>query len=145
MSRAKQLLHSLVDEFKNIDVPGLKDAVKQGSMQRNGVSEQTIEIASTQIAIRTEPSGVTNVTVLDRPQGYPYKPGAGITFFLEDSDESHDTSRIARDVLFWMSLHAISFRQRFDLHRIVEVFKGLDSPALRHEYWRTQRTIPVYT
>jgi len=145
MSRAKKLFSALIDEFQRIDIPGLKDAIKEGALHRNGVSEKTIEIASAHIAIHTEPSGVTNVTVFDRPQGYPYKPGVGITFFLEESDEVHDPARVARDVLYWMSLHATIFRQRFDLHRIVEVFKELDSPTLRHEYWRTQRKIPAYT
>lgn len=145
MSKAKTLFAALIDEFKRIDIPGLEDAIKEGTLHRNGVSEKTIEITTAQISIHMDPSGVTNVTVFDRPQGYPYKPGPGITFFLEDSDETHDPARVARDVLYWMSLHAISFRQRFDPRRVVEVFKGLDSPALRHEYWKTPRAVPTYT
>lgn len=144
MCKAQVLTEALKTEFQTVAVSRLKDMVKDGAIVKNGESVKTIDISSSSIMIKAEPSGITSVTVLDRPKGFPYKPGAGITFFLGDDDEDHRASRVARDILYWMSLHSSGFRGKVDLHQLTIAYGEDDSPALRHEQWRTHRQIPQY-
>lgn len=130
---------SVLDELRSSKVSRLNGMVKTVETKRDG---QTIEISSSAIVIKDASAGVLEMTVLDRPPGYPHKSGGGVTFFIEPSDNNHQ--RAARDVLFWLSLHSTGFRDKIDPRAVVDAYKHMDEPTLRCEHCRTERRQVVH-
>lgn len=133
---------SVLDELRSSKVSRLNGMVKEAVMHRNGKPSPTIEVSSSAISFKDSATGMVEITVLDRPPGYPHKSGAGITFYIEPGDNNYQ--RAARDVLFWLSLHSTGFRDKVDPRAVVDAYKHTDEPALRFEHWRTERRPVVH-
>ena len=133
---------SMLNELRSSKVSRLTGTIKECVMHRNGKAAPAIEVTTTTISFKDSSSGELEVTVLDRPPGYPHKSGGGITFFIEPGDNNHQ--RAARDVLFWLSLHSTGFREKVDPRSIIDAYKHMDEPTLRCEHWRTERRQVVH-
>lgn len=133
---------SVLNELKSGKVSRLNTMVKMGSLHRNGKTHEAIEISTSGISFHESVTGAIEVTVLDRPPGYPHKSGAGVTFVVEPGDNNYQ--RVARDVLFWLSLHSTGFRDKVDPRSIIDAYKHMDEPALTYQIWRTDRRPVVH-
>jgi hypothetical protein len=141
-SKAKVFFDSVLNEMRSSKVSRLNGMVKTNKVERGGKNQETIEVSSSAISFKDSVTGTMEITVLDRPPGYPHKSGGGVTFFVEPGDNNF--KRIARDILFWMSLHSTGFRDKIDPRSIIDAYKDCQLPTLQNQHWRTNRQTVAY-
>lgn len=141
-SRAKLFFDSVLNEMRSSKVSRLNGMVKTSEVKRGGKEQETIEVSSSAISFKDSVTGMMEITVLDRPPGYPHKSGGGVTFFVPPGDNNF--KRVARDILFWMSLHSTGFRDKVDPRSIIDAYKDCQLPTLQNHHWRTDRRPVVH-